>query len=96
MTNEEYNDIIVEIGPIVEEAFKILRDTMGIIPEHFGEGMVFGYLVGKGFSTQKALLGMHRFHLTMEKLKTDNPSINTSNDKGFIMGLDGKIEPKST
>jgi len=67
MTDQEYHNIILKVGPDIEELLQQFKELGGRLPAEISYGMVAGYLRGKGFTWDEAFIGMYRFIDVIEK-----------------------------
>ena len=71
-TDKEYWEIIDEVFPSINECWLIMKQ-MGQTPGMVIEGMILGYLLGKGFSLEKSSIGKIHFIKTINKLVKEHP-----------------------
>lgn len=69
---DRIHDLIIKVGPEVEKIFKEIKYGLGgILPKELMNGIVAGYLRGKGYTWEESFIGMYKFDSVIEKICGD-------------------------
>ena len=89
--NEYYNAIINKVGPDVLECFKLQKQIFkSHAPKDMCEGMVLGYLLGKGFNYEESAIGVYQFHRTIDELIKKDPTLEHLLPEGGVLTMNSR------
>lgn len=93
MNEIKHKEIINKVFPAINECWKIQKQ-MGQTPSLILEGMVLGYLLGKGFTLEESSIGKMQWLKTVNSLMKQYPGAEEIWGKGTNVRFssEGKYE----
>lgn len=98
----DYEAIIEKVAPSVFECMNLQKQIFKTpAPRSLCEGMVLGFLLGRGFTYQESTVGLYNWHRTMNEMIEKDPEIQkdmagivTINSREGISLKEDQVEPR--
>ena len=78
---DEYWKIIEKLFPTINECW-LIQKSLGVAPQLFHQGMIYGYLLAKGFPKEEASIGLIQYNKTIDRLTKQYPDANPTLPSG--------------